>query len=61
MGPKMHVMRCVGRRVRGEVKEVLGGGMKMLRRLFQGTKMYTRPCVRIILGRIRGGIKACKT
>ena len=33
-------------------------GRKMVRRQFQGRKMYTRPCVRIILRRIRGSIKA---
>ena len=28
MGFQKHVMRCVGRRGGGEVKEVYGGGMK---------------------------------
>ena len=38
--------------------EILGGIMKMCRRQFQERRMHTRPCVRIILRRISGGIKA---
>ena len=53
------VGRRGGRRIR-EVKEILGGGMKRLRRQFLGRKMHTRPCVSIILRRIIGGRKQIK-
>ena len=42
-----------------EVKEIHGGGMKRWQRQFQGRKMHTSLCVRTVLRRIRGGIKAC--
>ena len=48
-------MRCMERI--GEVKELFGGGMKRLSRQFQERKMHTNHCVRVILRRIRGGMK----
>ena len=51
-------MWCVGRRGGGEVDNIFDGGMKRLGKQFHGRKMHTRSFVRIILRRIRGGIKA---
>ena len=51
-------MRCVGRRGGEDVKEIHGGGMKRRRRQFQERKKHTRQCVKKVLMRIRGGIKA---
>ena len=53
-----HVMRCVGRRGGGEVKEINGGGRKRCLRHFQERKKHTRQFVRTVLRRISGGIKA---
>ena len=58
MGFLRHVMRCVGRRGGREVKEIHGGGVMRLRRQFHGRKKHTGQCVRTVLRRIRGGIKA---
>ena len=42
----------------GDAKEIHGGGMKRQRRQFQERKKHTRQCVKSVLRRIRGGIKA---
>ena len=52
------VMRCVGRRGGGEIKEIHGGGMKRCRRYFQERKPHIWQCVKTVLMRISGGIKA---
>ena len=53
------VMRCV-ERTGGAVLEMHSGGMMRFMRQYQGRKMYTRQCVRTVLRRIRGGIKAMR-
>ena len=49
--------RCVGRRG-GEVKEIHGDETNICRRQYQGREMHIRLCVKIVLRRISGGIKA---
>ena len=51
IGFQRYVMRCVGRRRGGEVREIYGGGMKRRRMQFKEIK-HTKPSVKTVLRRI---------